>query len=72
MILAVSEVGLMLAGRHNAFTSTRTNSCSREALLSDLLHRSPPFHLLPPLLDVWVLIEDEMLVETCPDLMAWT
>lgn len=70
MILAVSEVGLMLTGRHNAFTST--NSGSREALLSDLLHRSPPFHLLPPLLDVRVLIEDEVLVEMCPDLMAWT
>lgn len=70
MILAVSEVGLMLTGLHNVFTST--NSRSREALLSDLLHRSPPFHLLPLLFDVRVLIEDETLVEKCPDLMAWT
>lgn len=70
MILAVSDIGLMLTGLHNVFTST--NSRSREALRSGLLHRSSTFHLLPPPVDVRVLIEDEMLVEKCPDLMAWT
>lgn len=51
MILAVSEVGLMLTDRHNAFTS-------REALLSDILHRSSPFYLLHPPLDILVLNEN--------------
>lgn len=73
MILAVSEVGLILTGLHNrGNVSTSTNSRSREALRSDLLHPSSPLHLLPPPVDVRVLTEDEMLVEKCPDLMAWT